>query len=304
MLGTQSGGYLPIHAAYLGYDEILNSERFEDSNGNRYVDTADYNGAIFNRLGTLNEYGGYDDMSTDFNLAISLGGAILDTTWLSNGPLNVPILSMHGNTDAVTPYGTAFVAPAALGGATVFLVSGGGDLIPAAVNAGRQTPLNSIPMYQGGAQSMPGQRAGSPGLYTFWGKGFQPYAWYDGSTQGAIDSAKAYLDTVIQYITPGMFEVLDLPEIVSTPEQIAQLNASIALYPNPASTEVRILSEKAQNPIISIAVVDVTGRLHQHVRNINLATHTLEVKSLSPGVYFLRIETAMGTGIKRLVIEH
>jgi hypothetical protein len=308
VMGTQAGGYLPMHMAYMGYDEMFTSERLwlggEVGNPNaQIIDTVDYGpvSPLFNQLGTYNEYGGYYDVEPSFQLAISLGGAMIDTLFFDNGPLNIPVISMHGNQDAVTPYLTDYVAPAALGGTTIFLVSGGGHFIPAVVNRGLNAPLANIPLYQNGA--LPGTNQ-YPGLYTFHGKGFQPYAWYNNTSAAGIDSAKAYCDTVITYITHGMKTVLGLPDIVGTQEAAQQLANRVTLFPNPTHERAVVTVSDVTLRIQSIRVLDAMSR--QVMPTLNGLDETyleLNVQDLAPGMYYTQISTNRGLITKQLVVQ-
>lgn len=81
------------------------------------------------------------------------------------------------------------------------------------------------------------------------------------------------------------------------------LNEDITVYPNPSSSVINVkLNEQFQNPVIR--VIDVTGREVYHIASCNTDVVTLDVKSLSAGVYTL-ICTENGRSVKKkLIVNH
>ena len=77
---------------------------------------------------------------------------------------------------------------------------------------------------------------------------------------------------------------------------------NVSLYPNPASSEITIGLKAPINA--DIKVFDIAGKLLNHDANAFIANkYTMDVSSLSSGVYFVRISTTEGTAIKKLIIE-
>jgi hypothetical protein len=74
------------------------------------------------------------------------------------------------------------------------------------------------------------------------------------------------------------------------------LDANVILSPNPVSTELRI--EGVELASSSIAIVNTSGGL---IFVIPSASQTLDVSTLVPGLYFLRIEKDGQVVIKRFV---
>jgi len=73
------------------------------------------------------------------------------------------------------------------------------------------------------------------------------------------------------------------------------------LYPNPAGNLLQVSSTES---IMSIDIVSPTGALAMKIEQINGNTIDLNTESLPNGVYFVSINTANETIVKRLVIAH
>ena len=82
---------------------------------------------------------------------------------------------------------------------------------------------------------------------------------------------------------------------------IAQADgAGVRLQPNPAHSEVRI---EAEVPIMSVELCDLAGRtlLHKSAANAESAL-TLSLEGLPKGTYMVRVGTAHGTAVRKLVV--
>ena len=81
---------------------------------------------------------------------------------------------------------------------------------------------------------------------------------------------------------------------------IADITAvDLSLYPNPTTSHVNIAYTSL---IQAVTIMDMSGR-EIMVEAINRSTASLNVESLSPGVYSLIIHTTDGTAVRRLVKE-
>jgi len=84
---------------------------------------------------------------------------------------------------------------------------------------------------------------------------------------------------------------------VNTPiEEIAGQN--IAIYPNPATNELNIESPEA---IELLSIQDLQGRDVLQIKPANQNKVTMPVSQLTPGVYLVKIQTAGGTIISKLI---
>lgn len=63
-------------------------------------------------------------------------------------------------------------------------------------------------------------------------------------------------------------------------------NTSLLVYPNPSSDQVNI---QCSSVIKDIEIIDMTGRCVRHAFNVNQNSHSLNISSLSPAIYFIRV---------------
>jgi hypothetical protein len=218
-----------------------------------------------------------------------LGGAVLDTNYIES--YHPPILNMHGDADAVTPFFTAVVTPAA-SGLPIVEVSGGHDFGKRAENIGINNVLK--PEFESDFFL---------GFYPFFGAGFQPYAWYDGGTPQQEVIARRYLDTVITFLAPRLKKVLDLPTITSRNERRLLDDARLDVYPNPTRDIVTIKLEHASAKMEQIVVRDMMGREVLRTLPVDGLHTVFPVHSFSPGLYFLDIHTTIGIESRKLMVE-
>lgn len=66
----------------------------------------------------------------------------------------------------------------------------------------------------------------------------------------------------------------------------ATQNATLLVYPNPSSDQVHI---QCSSVIKEIELIDMTGRCVRHAFNVNQNSHSLNISSLSPAIYFIRV---------------
>jgi methionine-rich copper-binding protein CopC len=100
------------------------------------------------------------------------------------------------------------------------------------------------------------------------------------------------------------FELIFSPQqpLATVPAALAQ---QVAVYPNPARTQVAIeLPLGLSRQPTTAALLDALGRVVRTQQlPAGLATHTLPLADLATGVYSLRLTTEQGTVVKKLVIE-
>ena len=74
---------------------------------------------------------------------------------------------------------------------------------------------------------------------------------------------------------------------------IAELGNEYAIYPNPATSEVKIVSNGEAN----VKIFDMTGRC---VKDVNVADDaTIDIKDLNTGVYFVNVNGK----VEKLVVK-
>lgn len=67
---------------------------------------------------------------------------------------------------------------------------------------------------------------------------------------------------------------------------IENQNAALLVYPNPSSDQVNI---QCSSVIKDIEIIDMTGRCVRHAFNVNQKSHSLNISSLAPAIYFIRV---------------
>jgi hypothetical protein len=104
--------------------------------------------------------------------------------------------------------------------------------------------------------------------------------------------------------TPELINIFDncfsdACSFVVDTEEIPNLDEQIAIFPNPATDQVRI---SAPETIESLRLVDQLGR---HLRDLRpqLSEATLDVSQVAAGVYYVQIEMEAGVAVKKLVVQ-
>lgn len=88
---------------------------------------------------------------------------------------------------------------------------------------------------------------------------------------------------------------------VATAAAGPQSAPALALYPNPATTQVRLELTNAPAAPRQLSVYDLTGR-RLHAATFRGARHTLDTSAWAAGTYFVRIQTGRAVTMQRLVV--
>lgn len=70
---------------------------------------------------------------------------------------------------------------------------------------------------------------------------------------------------------------------------VEDMSAHIQIYPNPVGAALQVYTTQ---PISTLFIADLQGRLHYTANNISGVNHTINVGNLSPGLYMLVVERA------------
>lgn len=222
-----------------------------------------------NVLGGLEGNSGNPGYSSSVNAIIDLCGAIGDKTWMK--ATDIPFCAMHGNVDNTVPYGTAIIY--LLGTFPIMVVDGSYSAAGYA---------DTIGLYNK--------------MYTFYGANHVPYA-----------SNAAYMDTTVSFVSNFLYEDLGcqprdpFPLPNTFPTSIATTNTANAftLFPNPATQHITI---SGNQPIRNLKLFDLSGKTLTTLNNIGFSTD-LTISSYPPGVYFLRLTTAVGSEVKKFIVQ-
>ena len=78
--------------------------------------------------------------------------------------------------------------------------------------------------------------------------------------------------------------------------------ATVNLFPNPASTEVNLSWDNSEN--VTVKMFDSFGKLIHFSTNVNLQNnYKINTRSLSAGIYFIRVNSNLGEFTKKVIIQ-
>lgn len=339
--GQGTGGYLSLASAYLNeYTEILTTtdpNKFllplpdgstvpmviENYNGdlNAELPGAQFNDgeprivdATYNALSqlpigdtlTVANHVGY---SNDFHLAVNMGGALGDSTWVSEG--EVPLVSFHSVTDAFAPYTTdVLLVPTANGPQPVVEVSGSYDVQKTLAGTTNNDVFNTIPVeFDPIGQAHNGD---FNGLYSFVNTPDDtgaPWEWTEDGTQlpqaqGCnFDPAQAltYIDTIMAYYAPRGCAALGLDCFTTSTDDVLQ-NDLFSTSPNPTTGEINV--QAIETAFTNVSIFDLSGRVVLTQNSLTQRNQaTLDVSPLSSGIYIMKVQFENGIATRKIIKE-
>jgi hypothetical protein len=277
-------------------------------------------------------YSGDSAISGNAHMVFNYGGSMGDSTWMQANSL--PMVSLQVVTDPFAPYMTGDVRVP--NGPTVIpSASGAGVTIPMANNLGLNNKINAATFTDAYTTRAMAASNGVKNLYPFY-VAFPidgaPWEWWDRATMQATQASsfysypmpangrvadslsfftnplmsaakgKAYIDTVVNFVTPRIAAQFDLASFVGVKE-VANASQFLSVYPNPATDVLYINFESNRGQVASYKVMDVTGRAVLN-GDADANAFTLNVNSVNPGLYFVNITLKDGSiATKRVVIE-
>ena len=303
--GSNSGGYTALAAGYLDKVEEINLFKFQDTEGNSFINQA-VTGGFYGEGGMtgVNNYSN-PGHSSEIQMVLNLGGAIGDTIWMEQG--DIPVVAFHGVADVTTPFKTAIVIVLATGDPIVE-VSGAHDFERYANTLGLNQEFIDAGFddtYTLVAQS----RSPFEGLFPFPGlaDGLEPWAWYDSAdvnidneTAGATgfgskanpyaskEKALAFIDTIMGYFCPRAAVALDLK---TWPVGIESTGTSeiLHIYPNPV-TESVFIESSSRDPILGLELYNMIGQLVRSDPTINAVRYRFERDDIPSGFYLMNVK--------------
>ncbi len=78
------------------------------------------------------------------------------------------------------------------------------------------------------------------------------------------------------------------------------LNHVISIYPNPAR-DIITLANTGSQTITQISISDMNGRVIQMISNNNTPNRQINIQDYASGIYFVRIQTATASVVKRII---
>lgn len=136
-------------------------------------------------------------------------------------------------------------------------------------------------------------------LYDDWGDGMNAAGDPGCTVNGNWVITNAASAILAQMSTPN-FGASDADNFCLSSASIGEIeNNTLFIYPNPANTDVTIVS--SSNEIATINIYDATGRLVQSITDVNSQEVDVDVTSYSTGVYNFEIKTSTTVLRKRII---
>lgn len=112
-----------------------------------------------------------------------------------------------------------------------------------------------------------------------------------------------YVDTIMGYMAPRLACAMSLPgtEVFGLDENLAA--GSLTIFPNPATGAfyVRVNAENVQ--LEQVEVIDITGKSVALIDGKNLTELTVDISTLSQGLYVVRTSTNKGVSVQKLTVK-
>ncbi len=122
-----------------------------------------------------------------------------------------------------------------------------------------------------------------------------------GNTYEPAQNGTFYLvvtDTVTGCVSEPSFDYIFLFDGISE-----QGGLIFGLYPNPAASEVNITLGFIPSGAVNVYVADLTGKALISFSNDSQTPIRIDLSSLSQGVYYLKVSTKEGTGVRKFVVS-
>ncbi|MEQ1746256.1 MAG: T9SS type A sorting domain-containing protein [Saprospiraceae bacterium] len=338
VFGQGTGGYLSLNTAALDkYSEILTTSEpnkfivnglpmiIEAYNGDPYgiqanigIVDALYNQATGFPVGDTLYIPNTVGYSSDFNLAVNLGGAMGDKAWVdANTP---PILSFHVPLDPYAPCGDGLVivpgvnfpvvnVTGSCGITTIQETLGNNDVFELGGLLTDPLSIHARTINGGIEGYYPLNRAADDSAPWEWNT-FVPNTQLPNGTIVPLDcdtnegTAQANIDTIMTYYAPRACRALglDCPGVSVKAEDLFDASSILNVQPNPATSEIWFGTD-ADHPIQTIELYDLSGRLVRNIRAINNSTYTLQRDGLNTGMYVAKLYFEQGVAAKRIIFE-
>lgn len=128
------------------------------------------------------------------------------------------------------------------------------------------------------------------------------YLWSNGASTQNISGVAAGTYTVTVTDANGCTNVASATVSTSSLEEIND-NVNVSLYPNPASSEFKIVISEENLNNTSFVVMTEDGRILMTPTNITSSEMTINTNSFSSGVYFVQFYSNQGIAVKKLIVR-
>lgn len=354
VIGEGTGGYISLGMATLdSYGEVLSTQYpqgkfITNVNGTNVPMVIEaLNGDIEGK--TLTKSGGapapypagdticspnHVANTSNFALAVNMGGAIGDITWLDSK--STPIISIAAPHDQNAPYRDGVLGVPIGNGVSLPVVQVQGShwvslkLDSLGINnkfknlKAANDPYKTLVAPRNTASGFTTGGSYASGLFPILGRSIDdssPYQWWNTDTSKqafgnnaaalagnpgmSVTKAKPYIDSIMTFIVPRACVGLNLScaSLVSSAEEILNsYNVKLIASPNPAQKIVAFESD-VYNPIQTIELFDMSGRSVIQARNINTHYYQLDRGTLPNGMYIAKVKFEGGILTKKIVFE-
>lgn len=334
--GQGTGGYITLAAATLNdFNDIINTSEpgkfmltpttpmvIPPYNGDIYgnppaplnvclVD-AQYNAITGIPIGDTLCVANHVGYSSDFAMAVNMGGALGDKNWLDAS--NPPIVSFHVPSDPFAPCGDGLVVvPLPPDFPPVVNVTGScgvQQLIEDVFHTNdvlKKADDCSNNPYVARANAVNGGRAGFFPLIGTPNNQSGPWEWASVPPATAncntnSVTARAYIDTIVGYASIMACRALKLPCCTVGTEELVKEDVRLSISPNPASSELNI-SVASQHLIQGVELFDMSGRMVRAMHGLSHSTAVVYRNDLPRGVYTAKVYLPQGVLARMVVFE-
>jgi hypothetical protein len=258
------------------------------------------------------------NQSSDFKLAVNMGGALGDISWLDANSKN--IISIQAPYDPFAPYKDAVLFVPIPGGQLPVVQVQGSYLVQQKLKTlGKDAPYQKMdPKYDPIGTAIKGKQEGFVNLFPIYGTSTNDSSpwdfWATTNPQHAAGIAsnadmtpakgRRYIDSIIAFVAPRACIGLDLPcrSLVSSSEDVTDAQVGLKLSPNPAKSEINI-TVADDKPIQAYSVFDISGRMLRSVNSVNASYLNLQREDLQDGIYLVQMQFKEGVLTKKVIFE-
>ena len=345
--GQGTGGYITFAASTLdSYEDIYMDQagnpnnKFRNADGSRMVTEA-LNGNPFGTTNTPLCIANWPEYSSEFNLAVNMGGALGDTLWVDAD--DIPMISAHVPRDPFAPYDYDILTVPTTGD-LIIDVAGSFRAQQIAAELGLNDVFASKTLTDEFTMVADSRNEGLDGLFPtprpttfspltmedepesgpwdFWDSNIFSMFPHPSCPEGAPlsvcnfdlinrinnpdmskEKALNYIDSIVGYVAPRACLALELGcNLVSNSEVLASSEVLRSASPNPAHDFI-LFETQVETPLQAISLVDVSGRVVLSQQDINQVSFQLDVSTIPAGIYVARLQFEEGIIAEKFIIE-
>ncbi|MEZ4921331.1 MAG: T9SS type A sorting domain-containing protein, partial [Saprospiraceae bacterium] len=251
-------------------------------------------------------------VSSDFALAVNLGGALGDKSWLDAG--DIPIISFHAFNDPFAPCGTGIVNVPPPVNLPVVEVDGSCTFQPVVNSLGLNDVFVNANFQDDITAYASANNGGIEGFYPIYGDDSSPWAFASSAEPYGVSGSDCdvsssvsdnFRDTILSYFLPRACALFGLNAdcaLTTGLEKFTSIEVGMTASPNPA-TDAFVLKTDKRFVMNRVELVDMTGRVVRELNAVNSSTTTVETQGLDAGIYFARVYFKEGIATQKVVLH-